>query len=288
MVWGNLIAFYLFLAGASAGAFLTSAFVEKRYPDAKKIRIAGRVIAPIFIAIGMVLLILDAEAGLYNPLRFVYLVMNPTSVMTIGVYALCVYMPIIFLSLLLEILKKKIPFAMTIVGCVGAVAVACYTGFLLGVVSPVPLWNNAMLPILFPVSGISAGLSMTCFVGLILDRVSVSNMRQIKIIHLIAFGVEILALFVMMVIVSSSDPAGLASVTSIISGEYALMFWGLVIGTGIVIPTIVETRHLMSKGHHEISSADYMTSLCVEAFVVAGGLALRFIVVGAAVPIAFL
>ena len=28
MVWGPLIAWYLFLAGASAGAFLTAAFVE--------------------------------------------------------------------------------------------------------------------------------------------------------------------------------------------------------------------------------------------------------------------
>ena len=30
MVWGPMIAWYLFLAGASAGAFLTSTFVEAK------------------------------------------------------------------------------------------------------------------------------------------------------------------------------------------------------------------------------------------------------------------
>ena len=33
MVWGPMIAWYLFLAGASAGAFLTAAFVEAKYPE---------------------------------------------------------------------------------------------------------------------------------------------------------------------------------------------------------------------------------------------------------------
>ena len=49
MVWGPLIAWYLFLAGASAGAFLTAAFVEAKYPDSNKMRIAGRIIAPVFV-----------------------------------------------------------------------------------------------------------------------------------------------------------------------------------------------------------------------------------------------
>ena len=83
MVWGSMIAWYLFLAGASAGAFLTSAFVEAKYPDSVKMRVAGRIISPIFLGIGLLMLMLDAEAGLHNPLRFFYLIMNPGSVMTL-------------------------------------------------------------------------------------------------------------------------------------------------------------------------------------------------------------
>ena len=77
MVWGSMIAWYLFLAGASAGAFLTSAFVEAKYPDSVKMRVAGRIISPIFLGIGLLMLMLDAEAGLHNPLRFFYLIYEP-------------------------------------------------------------------------------------------------------------------------------------------------------------------------------------------------------------------
>ena len=77
MVWGPMIAWYLFLAGASAGAFLTSAFVEVKYPESVKMRVAGRIIAPIFVGIGLLMLMLDAEAGLHNPLRFFWLIANP-------------------------------------------------------------------------------------------------------------------------------------------------------------------------------------------------------------------
>lgn len=52
--------------GASAGAFLTSAFVEAKYPDSVKMRVAGRIISPIFLGIGLLMLMLDAEAGLHN------------------------------------------------------------------------------------------------------------------------------------------------------------------------------------------------------------------------------
>ena len=170
MVWGPLIAWYLFLAGASAGAFLTAAFVEAKYPDSNKMRIAGRIIAPVFVGIGLLMLMIDAEAGLHNPLRFFWLVSNPGSVMTLGVYFICIYMPVALAAAVLEILKKKVPKWLTWIGIVFAFAVAAYTGFLLGVVKAYPLWNNAILPILFVVSALSAGLAATSLVGLVTDR----------------------------------------------------------------------------------------------------------------------
>ena len=104
-----MIAWYLFLAGASAGAFLTSTFVEAKYPESVKMRVAGRIIAPIFVGIGLLMLMLDAEAGLHNPLRFFWLISNPGSVMTLGVYFICVYMPVALAVAVLEILKKRVP-----------------------------------------------------------------------------------------------------------------------------------------------------------------------------------
>ena len=180
MVWGSMIAWYLFLAGASAGAFLTSAFVEAKYPDSVKMRVAGRIIAPIFLGIGLLMLMLDAEAGLHNPLRFFYLVMNPGSVMTLGVYFICVFMPVSVVAALLEVLRRPVPKGLTWVGIVSAFCVAAYTGFLLGVVKAYPLWNNAILPVLFVVSALSAGLAATSLVGLVTDRERFERMWLIK------------------------------------------------------------------------------------------------------------
>jgi formate-dependent nitrite reductase membrane component NrfD len=160
MVWGSMIAWYLFLAGASAGAFLTSAFVEAKYPDSVKMRVAGRIISPIFLGIGLLMLMLDAEAGLHNPLRFFYLIMNPGSVMTLGVYFICVFMPVSIAAALLEVLRRPVPKWLTWTGIVSAFCVAAYTGFLLGVVSAYPLWNNAILPVLFVVSALSGGYEL--------------------------------------------------------------------------------------------------------------------------------
>ena len=185
MVWGPMIAWYLFLAGASAGAFLTSAFVEAKYPESVKMRVAGRIIAPIFVGIGLLMLMLDAEAGLHNPLRFFWLIANPGSVMTLGVYFICVFMPVALVSALLEVLKKPVPKWLTWVGIVFAFAVAAYTGFLLGVVKAFPLWNNAVLPILFVVSALSAGLAATSLVGLLVDRERFEQMWLIKKSHVI-------------------------------------------------------------------------------------------------------
>ena len=84
-VWGAPIAWYLFLAGLGGGAFITSAFLRWKHPEAHGMRFAGHIIAPVVVIIGLFLLMFDAEAGLHNPLRFALLLHNPCSVMTWGV-----------------------------------------------------------------------------------------------------------------------------------------------------------------------------------------------------------
>ena len=240
MVWGPMIAWYLFLAGASAGAFLTSTFVEAKYPESVKMRVAGRIIAPIFVGIGLLMLMLDAEAGLHNPLRFFWLISNPGSVMTLGVYFICVYMPVALAVAVLEILKKRVPKWLTWIGIVAAFAVAAYTGFLLGVVKAYPLWNNAILPILFVVSALSAGLAATSLVGLIVDRERFEQMWLIKKSHVILSAVEMVVLATMLIIVSAGSFEGAASVYSLVAGQYAPAFWGGIVLLGLVAPFLIE------------------------------------------------
>ena len=261
MVWGPLIAWYLFLAGASAGAFLTAAFVEAKYPDSNKMRIAGRIIAPVFVGIGLLMLMIDAEAGLHNPLRFFWLVSNPGSVMTLGVYFNCVYIP---------------------------GAVAAYTGFLLGVVKAYPLWNNAILPILFVVSALSAGLAATSLVGLVTDRERFEHMWLIKKSHVILSAIEMVVLFTMLVIVSAGSFEGAASVNSLIAGQYAPAFWGGIVILGLVAPFCIEGYPVFIAKRVETSTTSLVVSLIGEAGVLVGGFLLRLLVILAALPVLFL
>ena len=288
MVWGPMIAWYLFLAGASAGAFLTSTFVEAKYPESVKMRVAGRIIAPIFLGIGLVMLMLDAEAGLHNPLRFFWLIANPGSVMTLGVYFICVFMPVALVSALLEVLKKRVPKWLTWIGIVFAFAVAAYTGFLLGVVKAFPLWNNAVLPILFVVSALSAGLAATSLVGLLVDRERFEQMWLIKKSHVILSAIEMVVLATMLVIVSAGSVEGAASVYSLVAGQYAPAFWGGIVLLGLVAPFIIEGYPVFITKRVETSMTSMVVSVIGEAGVLVGGFMLRLLVVLSALPVLYL
>ena len=288
MVWGPLIAWYLFLAGASAGAFLTAAFVEAKYPDSVKMRVAGRIIAPVFLAIGLVMLIFDAEAGLYNPLRFFWLIANPGSVMTLGVYFICVFMPVALVSALLEILKKPVPKWLTWIGVVAAFSVAAYTGFLLGVVKAYPLWNNAVLPILFVVSALSAGLAATSLVGLLVDRERFEQMWLIKKSHVILSAIEMVVLATMLIIVAAGSFEGAASVQSLVAGQFAPAFWGGIVLLGLVAPFLIEGYPVFVTKRVETSMTSMAVSVIGEAGVLVGGFLLRLLVILAALPVLYL
>ena len=284
MVWGPLIAIDLCLAGASAGAFLASADIERKYPDAVRMRVAGRILAPIFIGIGLVMLMVDAEAGLHNPLRFIFLIMTPGSVMTLGVYFICVFMPVALIEAVLELLKKDVPRWLTVIGDVFAFAVAAYTGFLLGVVDAYPLWNNAILPVLFVISALASGLAAVNLCGLILDRESIEKMFDLKKGHVVLGVAEIIALVVMFIIVASGDPQGAASIQSMLTGGFAGMFWiGLVL-VGLLMPLLIGANALRaSEGSQSSVALEYAS----ECGVLVGGFMLRLLVVLAALPIVF-
>ena len=127
-IWGAIIAWYLFLAGLGGGAFVTSAFLGWRHPEAVSMRKIGHLVAPIVVIIGLCLLMFDAKAGLMNPLRFALLLTNFGSVMTWGVVFLGGFTVISLVVVVLDFVKKRVPVWLDIAGVVFGVAVAMYTG----------------------------------------------------------------------------------------------------------------------------------------------------------------
>ena len=105
-------------------------------------RKTGHLIAPIAVAIGLVLLMFDAEAGLHNPLRFFYLLSNVSSVMMWGVVFLSLFMVVSIVTVVLDFMKRPVPNWLAIIGVALGACVGAYTGALLGVCQTFPLWNN--------------------------------------------------------------------------------------------------------------------------------------------------
>ena len=285
-IWGSIIAWYLFLAGLGAGAFATSAFLGWRHPEATSMRKVGHVIAPVVVAVGLVLLMVDAEAGLHNPLRFFYLLSNFGSVMTWGVVFLSLFMVVAIAALVLDILKKNVPTWLDIVGVALAFAVAVYIGALLGVCNTFPLWNNALLPILFLVSAMSAGAASVLLVAVVKHADEFNRVGVLKKFHFCLPIIELVLVVSLLFITSFNSPAGFESVMNLVVGEYALPFWlGLVV-IGLIMPTALETWLLFfTAKEFEESRKAHWISFVSDVGVLVGGFLLRLLIVAAAVPV---
>lgn len=277
MVWGPMIAVYLFVAGAAAGSYLTASLVSFKYPGAEFTRKAGRIIAPILLAIGLLMLMLDAEAGLKNPLRFIGLVNNPRSVMTIGVYIICVFMPVSLIVAVLELLGKNVPRWLDILGDVSALCLAGYTGFLLGDSLGVPLWHNSVLPPLFIVSALTSGMAIVSLVSMAFDYVEYEKMSLLRPIHIVLAVLEIVLIAAMLFIAVGKGAAGAESVAMITTGALAPAFWIGVIGIGLVLPLGLDLVKARQSNPSDSGEALAQTG------VVVGGFMLRFVVVLAGV-----
>lgn len=277
MVWGPLIAVYLFLAGAAAGTCAASAYLDIKFHSARMVRLISRVIALVAIGIGLITLMVDAEAGFMDPLRFIYLLNNPESVMTIGVYIISVFMIILCVSIVLDILGKQLPSAVNYIAIILSVCLAAYTGFLLGVATPFALWNNAALPLLFVISGASAGLAIVNIVGRVIDNNAIKQVHLFERSGIVLPIAEAFVLFCMLAIVSQSSVDGASSVASLTSGSYAPLFWGALVVVGLALPLCLEVYR--SRAKSDMSSLGFVA----DAGTLIGGFTLRYLVIVAAV-----
>ena len=285
-IWNSLIAWYLFLAGMGGGAFITSAFLHWRHPHAVTMRKIGHVIAPIAVAIGLVLLMFDAEGGLHNPLRFALLLHNPFSVMTWGVVFLAGFMVVSIIVLVLDILKKDVPRWLELVGAAFGLCVGMYTGALLGVVKTFPLWNTALLPVLFLVSAMSAGAASVLLTAIFKHPEEFNRAGVLKKFHFCLPIIELVLVAALLFITMYNSTAGFESVWSLVAGKWAPLFWIGLVAVGLVLPTVLECRLLFfsSKEFEESRTAHYI-SAASDAAVLVGGFLLRFLIVMAALPI---
>ena len=285
--WGWLIITYLFLAGAGSGAFLAAVACDLLAPDwSKALARAGSLVSGPLVAIGTICLVLDLEAGLWEPWRQIYMVNNLRSMIAWGVIILSIFIPIalLYAAALNEIsfigkFANKYLRILEIGGSLFAVATATYTGVLIAVVNGVPFWNTPMMPVLFLASAISTGLAAAMILAAIIDAKTINTLSNFALGHVIFLSVEALVLMLLVFMSLTRSTEAAISATMLISGILSPYFWGLVVILGIAIPFILSVIEYLEYGQMPkalVVGADLLVPI--------GGMSLRALIIFSGTP----
>ena len=280
--WGWPIGVYLLLAGISGGALIIALAIRyyKHQKEETPLLKAASLVSFVTIVIGMVFLVADLE----KPLYFWKILINYNflSVMSIGVLALCIYIPLTFLELVLvfessiveklgktplsklffifPLLRKMRPMIEAL-AFIFAIIVCAYTGFLISVLVRFPLLNTAILPALFVVSGLSAGLGASSLIAAYCFGAD-KHSGDLKTLHTIEWPImalEMLLLFMLFISLIVGTDMDKQSAAAFCTGAYANLFWIGVVGIGFCIPLIF--NFLLGKSVAHSSMTFYLSGL---------------------------
>lgn len=117
-----------------------------------------------------------------------------------------------------------------------AFMVAIYTGFTMNYANGIPLWNSALLPVLFIICGILDGFGIIIAIGLTGGNVDIMAAEAGSRVLLVAS-----ALLIAIYLWSATymGPTGKYSVMELVRGYVAPIMWGGVVLCGIVIPLAI-------------------------------------------------
>ncbi|BDG06043.1 NrfD/PsrC family molybdoenzyme membrane anchor subunit [Anaeromyxobacter oryzae] len=288
-VWGWEIPVYLFLGGMAAGVMILGAVLAGRAGERSRAARWLPFAAPVLVSVGMAALFLDL-ANKAHVFRF-YLALRWTSPMSWGAWILVVVYPVTLLGGLAgladdeaealaaragplgDLVRRARAFALPRAAALRTWTVATgvglgvYTGILLSTLGARALWGSALLGPLFLVSGLSTGAAF-----LMLFPVSPGERTALARWDLVAIGGEVLLLALFLVGLSTGGAAGRAAAELLLGGAFTAPFWALVVIAGLAVPALLEA--LEARLH-------LRSTLAAPALVLAGGLALRFILVAA-------
>jgi formate-dependent nitrite reductase membrane component NrfD len=290
-IWGFEIPLYLFLGGLTAGIMILSPLIGQKLPQenrSKWIRYMPFA-APVLISIGMLALFLDLEFKLHV-LRF-FAAFRPSSPMSwgswilIGIYPATLLMGLAALnqdeanrlvkvSLIApfkSLVQRARDFALRhkrgliITNIALGIGLGGYTGLLLGTLGARHIWNSAVLGPLFLVSGVSTGAAF-----MMLFPLAHEEHRFLRNIDLGAIGLELFLLAVFLIGLVSGGADARAAGSALMGGDYTAVFWALVVIAGLLVPLLIEMIEMKKR---------LSPTLFAPAFILVGGLALRWILV---------
>ena len=175
------------------------------------------------------------------------------------------------------------------------VGLGIYTGILLNTMVARPLWNSAILGPLFLFSGLSAGAAVMHLASVLLpgrpapqglvggafaamiqsigpqppEKKTTDELIRFDVFFLV---VELILIGLLIANLQTSSASHAAAASLLMSGPYALPFWGIVVGLGVLVPIVWQALELSHRIVHTVVPA---------LLVLVGGYTLRWIMVNA-------
>lgn len=261
---GILVAFAIFFGGIAGGLYIASLFFDS---------MLGMFIAWLLaMATGM-----TDMAHLSKPMRFWRMLLKvKTSWITRG-----------FLFITLFIGAGAIQMALTqwapgtaaetvfkVIAGIMAFGVAVYSGFVVGFVGAIKLWNSAIVPILFVVAGAAGGLAILLIASQGEPAAQLLDIARATLYVLAGYAV-FTAIYLWVSTYENTNAQD--SVKRIISGEVSLVFWLVVVVLGMVVPIALIASFALASN---VSSVAFIVAgVCT----IIGGIGLRYVILKAGV-----
>lgn len=122
-----------------------------------------------------------------------------------------------------------------VLAVLAALGTCAYPGFTLNYVNAIPLWNSAMLPLLFMACGLLGGFAILQIIGVFGGNVDLIGVEFGSLVFLFVTAVFIIT-YTWSASYSDSGPYGKTALKELLKGKVSPVFWLGVVLLGIVMP----------------------------------------------------
>ncbi len=261
--WGMMIVLYFFLGGIAGGTYFTAAIADNfgSPRDRQVIRLGYWLSLPLVLICGILLIAdLGVPARFLNML-FTFKFWDP---MSIGAWMLGVFGAFSFVSSILSLssseqiasLRRKV----SLVGTLAGFFLASYTGVLLSATA-LPFWSEArLMGALFLASGASTGMAAISLLLFLSGGSAGEGWGKVKRADRYSMVIELVILALFLGLLGSAA-------APIIQGQFAPLFWGGLVGVGLLIPLVLDF----------VGSKAKALSAVAAVLVLFGGFILRYV-----------
>lgn len=153
-----------------------------------------------------------------------------------------------------------------------AFGVAIYSGFVVGFVGAIKIWNSGLVPILYVISGLTAGLAVVILVSFNASTSSIVTIANYLLAALVVYAVFVAVYFWA---ATYGSVTARDSAVRVLRGPIAPAFWLGVVLLGVIIPIAMVAPFSLSQ---EVSTAVFAVAAACTIF---GGVALRYVILKA-------